>query len=182
MDEEDLSRLAREVGELLWRRGETVALAESCTGGLIAAALTTIPGSSDYVWGGAVVYSFASKVKLVGLDTPFLRDNGTVSETTTQALAFGMRDRSGATYGLAVTGWAGPDAESPEELGTVYVAYSKDPEILESRRYRFEGGRQEIRVAAAKAALEWLRDVLRETDEEGPSRHPKMQRAPGSGH
>ena len=182
MDEEDLSRLAREVGELLRRRGETVALAESCTGGLIAAALTTIPGSSDYVWGGAVVYSFASKVKLVGLDIPFLRDNGTVSETTTQALAFGMRDRSGATYGLAVTGWAGPDAEPPEELGTVYVAYSKDPEILESRPYRFEGGRQEIRVAAAKAALEWLRDVLRETDEEGPARHPKMQRAPGSGH
>ena len=164
-DEEDVSGLAREVGELLRRRCETVALAESCTGGLIAAALTTIAGSSDYVWGGAVVYSFAAKVKLVGLDSVFLRDNGTVSEPTTQALAFGIRQQSDSTFGLAVTGWAGPGADPPEELGTVYVAYSQHPEILESRRYRFEGSRREIRVAAAKAALAWLRDVLRETDE-----------------
>jgi PncC family amidohydrolase len=154
-----LADLAVEVGRLLRGRRETVALAESCTGGLIAAALTTVPGASEYLWGGAVVYTAASKQALAGLDAATLESHGTVSAATTEALAAAIRRLSGATYGLAVTGWAGPDAQPGGFVGTVFAALDDGGEIIE-RRWQLPGDRQQVRDAAATRTLALLRARL----------------------
>ncbi len=89
----DLRTLAAEVGEILVEKRETVATAESCTAGLVSATLTRVPGSSAFFWGGSVVYAAAAKVALAGLDPELLEEHGTVSATTTEALAEAIRDR-----------------------------------------------------------------------------------------
>jgi len=149
-------RIAAAVGELLRQRRESLALAESCTGGLIAAAMTTVEGSSDYLWGSAVVYSAAAKQTIVGLDQAILDEYGTVSRETTAALAAGVKEISGATHGLAVTGWAGPGGGTEADpVGTVYLAISS-PDGVDTQRLSFKGERQEVRELALMSALEWL--------------------------
>jgi PncC family amidohydrolase len=153
-------QMASRVGELLRQRRESLALAESCTGGLIAAAITTVAGSSDYLWGSAVVYSAAAKQTLLGLDKTILDEHGTVSRETTAALAAGAKRVSGATFGLAVTGWAGPGGGSDADpVGTVYVALAS-PDRSETRRFSFRGEREAIRQQALVSALELLQDKL----------------------
>lgn len=155
-------RIASTVGELLRQRQESLALAESCTGGLIAATLTTVAGSSDYLWGSAVVYSAAAKQVMLGIDDPFLDEHGTVSRETTAALAAEVKRLSGATHGLAVTGWAGPGGGSDADpVGTVYVALAS-PDGSETRRFSFAGEREEIRELALVSALGWLQDQMSE--------------------
>ena len=156
---DDLRRVAEAVGSELATRHETLATAESCTGGLIAATLTDIPGASDFLWGGGVVYSAAAKVAMVGIDADALERDGTVSATTSAALALGIRSRSGATYGLAVTGWAGP-AEGPgETVGEVHGALSHDGGIS-AGDWNFGGDRSAVRRQAATAVLGLLRRHL----------------------
>ncbi len=106
----DLRTLAAEVGEILVEKRETVATAESCTAGLVSATLTRVPGSSNFFWGGTVVYAADAKVELAGLDPELLEEHGTVSATTTEALAEAIRNRSRASFGVAVSGWGGPIA------------------------------------------------------------------------
>ena len=155
-------RAAATVGALLRQRHESLALAESCTGGLIAAALTDVAGSSDYIWGGAVVYSVAAKQTLLGLDGKSLDLHGTVSHETTAALAQGVRRISGATHGLAATGWAGPGGGTEDDpVGTVYLGLAS-ADGTETRRCSFSGGRKEVREQAVVSALEWLQDNLAE--------------------
>ena len=153
-------RIATTVGELLRQRQESLALAESCTGGLIAAAMTTVAGSSDYLWGSAVVYSAAAKQAMLGLDDAILQEHGTVSRETTAALAAEVKRISGATHGLAVTGWAGPGGGSDlDPVGTVYLALAS-PDGTETRRCSFAGGREAVREQALVSALEWLQHKL----------------------
>jgi PncC family amidohydrolase len=160
-------RLAAEVGDLLRRRRETVALAESCTGGLVSAAMTSVPGSSDYVWGGVTAYSAAAKQTMLELESSVLARHGTVSRETTEALAVAVRSISEATYGMAVTGWAGPDGGTEvDPVGTVYVALAA-ARGCETRRLCLDGHRMEIRERAVRAALEWLRDELLGEDRSG---------------
>ena len=155
----DLRRLAEKVGSILAERCETVATAESCTAGLVAATLTRSPGSSDFFWGGTVVYAAGAKVELGGLDPELLEEHGTVSATTTEALAEAIRDRSTATYGVAVTGWAGPTAGPGEAVGRIFVAVANHRGVV-SRRWDFEGDRDAVRAAAVGAVLELLRQQL----------------------
>jgi len=153
-------RIASKVGELLRQRRESLALAESCTGGLIAAAMTTVAGSSEYVWGGAVVYSAAAKQTMLGLDETILDEHGTVSRETTAALATEAKRISGATHGLAVTGWAGPGGGSDADpVGTVFLALAS-PGGNKTRRCNFAGDREAIRYQALMSALEWLQHQL----------------------
>jgi len=160
-------RIATTVGELLRQGQASLALAESCTGGLIAAAMTTVAGSSDYLWGSAVVYSAAAKQTMLGLDDAILDEHGTVSRETTAALAAEVRRISGATHGLAVTGWAGPGGGSDvDPVGTVYLALAS-ADGSETRRCSFAGDREAIREQALVSALEWLQHKLSERSRAG---------------
>lgn len=155
-------RLAEMVGGTLLRKHETVATAESCTAGLVSAALTQVPGASDFFWGGIVVYAADAKIDLAGLDPELLAQYGTVSLATTEALAAAIRDRSMATYGVAVTGWAGPLTGPGEVVGRIFGAVA-DRHAVVSRRWQFDGDRDTVRVAAVAAVLNLLRQELVES-------------------
>ncbi len=143
-------------------RGETLAVAESMPGGLLSAKLTAVPGASRVFLGGGVVYSPGAKASLADLDPHFIRTHGTVSEPVTRALAEGIRTRLGATWGLAVTGHAGPDLDpaGPTEVGDCILALA-GPHGLEVRRFSIPGSRADIQLRAAGWALDLLRRQTR---------------------
>jgi nicotinamide-nucleotide amidase len=163
---EDGSTIDEQDAQLL--AGRTVAVAESCTGGLLAARLTDRPGSSAYFLGGAVVYSNEAKVALAGVDPSLITRFGAVSEEVARALARGAIDRFGADIGVGVTGIAGPGGgsdEKPVGLVCFTVADRRGPQITLSTR--LPGGRADIRERATTVALHLLRRLLRgqtETD------------------
>jgi nicotinamide-nucleotide amidase len=146
---------------LLTRRNETLAVAESMSGGNIAARLTAIPGASTVFLGGATVYSARAKAGLAGLDPAFIAAHGTVSEPVTAALAEAIRQSLDTTWGLAVTGNAGPteDKDGPAPVGTCLVAVA-GPGGTESKAFRLPGGRTELQVRGASWALDLLRRRL----------------------
>jgi len=146
---------------LLEGRGETLAVAESMPGGQVAARLTSVPGASAAFLGGGTVYSPVAKAALAGLDPAFIQAEGTVSEPVTRALAEGIRKRLGATWGLAVTGNAGPteDPHGPAPVGTCLVAVS-GPGWTKFKAFTMFGGRIEIQARGASWALDWLRRLL----------------------
>ncbi|MBI2002316.1 MAG: competence/damage-inducible protein A [candidate division NC10 bacterium] len=156
-DEEKLEAL---IGQLLRERKATLAVAESCTGGLLASRLTDISGSSDYFERGVVAYSAAAKTEILGVPAELLRESGAVSLPVALAMAEGVRRMSGTTFGLATTGIAGPTGGTPEKpVGLVCVALAWNGGEL-AREYRFHGGRELIKYRAAQMALEMLRRHL----------------------
>ena len=144
--------LARLVG-LLKDRGETLATAESLTGGLVGGALTDVPGVSAVYRGGVVVYATDLKAKLAGVSEDLLAAVGPVHPDTAAALATGVRERLDATYGLATTGVAGPDPQAGIEAGTVYVA-AAGPSSVQVRKLQLTGDRAAVRRASVQAVLE----------------------------
>lgn len=158
---EDGVTLEQVVGEALAARGETLALAESCTGGLVAERITAVPGASAYFLGGVVSYANEAKVELLGVAESTLAAHGAVSEETAREMAAGARERFGATYGLAVTGIAGPSGGTPEKpVGTTCFALADAGDVASESRY-FGGGREWVRFRAAQHALDMLRLRLR---------------------
>ena len=155
----DVDLLAGRVHAELLDRGATVAVAESLTGGLLGAALTSTPGSSTTFRGGLVVYATELKETLAGVPGPLLDAEGPVSASVAAALAGGARDRLAATYGVGVTGVAGPDPQDGQPVGTVYVAIAGPGEGA-LRALHFGGDRAEVRAAAVAAALDLLLAVL----------------------
>ncbi len=148
------------VGRRLRERGETVATAESCTGGLMAGRFTAVPGSSAYFERGVVTYSNVAKTELLGVPAELIAAHGAVSPEVAEAMAAGVRRLAGTTYGIAITGIAGPGGGSPEKpVGTVVIALA-GPAGVEARRHRFGGDRREIRILSVEVALEWLRRTL----------------------
>lgn len=157
---EDEADLAAVVLDLCRARSSTIAVAESCTGGLLGARLTAIPGSSDVVLGGVIAYANAVKTALLGVPDAMLREHGAVSEPVARAMASGAREATGARIGLAITGVAGPAGGTEEKpVGTVWIATDVDGEI-EARRTRLIGDRGEVRQRATQAILEMLRRRL----------------------
>ena len=145
--------LAAALLDLLRGRGLHLALAESCTGGRVAARLTEIPGSSDVVLGGIVSYANQAKIDLLGVPAEVVARAGAVSAETAEAMARGAQERFGAEVAIAVTGIAGPAGGSPEKpVGTVWFAFAIG-ERLETQLGRFVGTRSEVRARAAQAAL-----------------------------
>jgi nicotinamide-nucleotide amidase len=146
--------------ELLRSRGETLALAESCTGGLIGKWLTDLPGSSSVFWGGFTVYSNAAKQRLLGVPGRLLRRHGAVSPEAARAMARQLLRKTPAAVGLVVTGIAGPDGGSAEKpVGTVWIAAGARGAGEVCRGFHFAGGRDAIRRRAAVTAMllaEWL--------------------------
>jgi nicotinamide-nucleotide amidase len=148
------------VGALLRERAMTIATAESCTGGLLASRLTDVPGSSDYVDRGVVCYSNRAKTELAGVPESVIAEHGAVSEPVALAMAEGIRVRSGANVGVAITGIAGPGGGTPQKaVGTVAVAVIVEAETR-VRTFQFVGPREMVKFQAAQAAMNMVRLLL----------------------
>ncbi len=153
-DQDDLVAM---VVALLRSRSETVAVGESCTGGWVGKLLSDIPGCSAVFRGGVVCYSNDLKTSLLGVDPAILAADGAVSQAVVKQLAEGARDRLGATWGLGVTGIAGPEGGTAEKpVGMVWIAVASATKT-EVRLLRLPGDREFIRLGAAKAVLDLLR-------------------------
>ena len=148
--------LAERLQGICLGRGLTVALAESCTGGLVASTITDVAGSSGYFLGGVVSYSNEAKTGLLDVPQAALDAHGAVSAQVAKSMAGGAQARFGSALTASVTGVAGPDGGSPEKpVGLTYVGLANDSAV-EVRRFTFVGDRAANREAAARAALEWL--------------------------
>lgn len=152
--------LQRRVGEALRARGWTVALAESCTGGLVGHRLTEVPGSSEYFLGGVVAYAYDAKERLLGVRHQTLYDHGAVSRETAIEMAHGARVAFGADVGLSVTGIAGPGGGMPDKpVGLTWIAVSTRTNDL-AEQHMASGDRTANKLSAAEAALELLLRVI----------------------
>lgn len=143
--------LSKTVGSMLRARGETVAVAESCTGGLLGATITEVSGSSDYFAGGFLAYSNAMKTSLLDVPSPLIEAHSAVSEQVAIAMAAGARAKTNASYALSVTGYADGD-----QAGLVYIGLAT-PEHTHARRLHLFGDRQRVRGLAVINCLDWLR-------------------------
>ncbi|MGH9240302.1 MAG: competence/damage-inducible protein A [Vicinamibacterales bacterium] len=148
------------VGDLLVSRGYRIALAESCTGGLLTSRLTDVPGSSRYVERAVIAYANEAKTELLDVDPAVIAAHGAVSEAVAQAMAEGVRSRAGVDVGVGVTGIAGPGGGSAEKpVGTVAIA-AVAPSAARSRMFRFHGEREHVKFQASQAALDIVRRML----------------------
>ena len=148
------------VGRMLMEQQETLAVAESCTGGLLGMRLTEVPGSSSYFIEGAVTYANDAKIRALGVSEGTLQANGAVSSETAEEMAGGMRERAGTNHAISVTGIAGPDGGSEEKpVGTVFVGYA-GPGGTRSMKFLFPGDRELVRWRSSQAALDYLRRQL----------------------
>lgn len=150
---------AQAVISLLKKRGETLATAESLTGGLVAATIVDVPGASAVFRGGLVAYATELKAALVGVPDDLLKARGPVDPDVARALARGARERCAADWGLATTGVAGPDPQDGHPVGRVYVAVS-GPGVDEVRELTLTGDRPAIRAGSVTAVLVLLEDTL----------------------
>ncbi len=158
MVDHDLAVLAERLQGLCLERGLTVATAESCTGGLVAATLTDVPGSSAYVLGGVIAYSDRAKVDLLGIRPPVIAAHGAVSIAVAREMARGARERFGVSMAVSVTGVAGPGGGSDDKpVGLTFIGLA-DAIGIEIRRFDWTGDRAWNRRASVHAAIAWLAD------------------------
>ncbi|MGE5280459.1 MAG: CinA family protein [Deltaproteobacteria bacterium] len=151
-----MSLKPRRVADLFLRRRATLAVAESCTGGLIMHALTGVPGSSRYLRGGVVAYANDLKRTLLGVSAATLRRQGAVSQETALEMAAGIKRRARSTVGLAVTGIAGPGGGTPTKpVGTVFLACAAGRHIY-FKKFAFPGNRAAVKEKTKEAALAFL--------------------------
>lgn len=158
-----LITLASELGQALAKRQQCIAVAESCTGGLVTAALTEIAGCSVWFERGFITYSNAAKIDMLGVDPATLEQFGAVSSATALAMASGVLQHSTADYAIAITGIAGPGGGSASKpVGTVYIAWAqRDLPKQQCARHLFSGDRHSIRTQAATVALQfWVQQGL----------------------
>lgn len=148
----------------LAERGETLACAESLTGGLVCAAVTDVPGASAVLRGGVVSYATEVKASVLGVDAGLLARTGAVDAEVAQQMAEGVCRMLGSDWGVATTGVAGPDPQDGAAVGTVFVAVA-GPAGTEARAHHFSGDRSAIRTAAVRAALGLLRSRLTSAEE-----------------
>jgi nicotinamide-nucleotide amidase len=148
------------VGRLLLVKHQTLALAESCTGGYISHRITRVPGSSAYYSGGAVTYSNDAKIRYLGVKPQTLQEHGAVSRETALEMSAGIRERLAASIGVSVTGIAGPSGGTAQKpVGTVWISIARN-ELNEARHFRFYGDRERVILGTSQAALNWLRTTL----------------------
>lgn len=146
--------------ESLLERAQTLSVAESCTGGLLGAAITERAGSSAYFLGGALTYSNELKKALLDVPQEVLETHGAVSAECARAMAFGVQKLTGSDWALSVTGIAGPGGATPgKPVGLVFLGLA-GPDRLEAREHRFQGDRQGVRESSVREALAWLREAL----------------------
>ena len=157
---EDTQTLCAELAGRLQARGWMLATAESCTGGLIAAACTELSGSSNWFERGFVTYSNEAKTDSLGVDAALIAQHGAVSEVVARAMAFGAVRHSQAQVGIAVTGVAGPTGGTPDKpVGTVWFGFQVDGRLT-SETHRFEGDRAAVRAATVRHALRRVLELM----------------------
>jgi len=153
-------RLEKAIGELLKKRGRTLSVAESCTGGLISDRITNVPGSSNYFEGGMVTYSNESKAKHLDIPLNYIRRHGAVSPQVAKKMAQGVRKAFGTTFGLSTTGVAGPTGGTKRSpIGRVFIGIA-DGRRTWVRKLDLRGSRREIKEKAAQKSLEFLYEML----------------------
>jgi nicotinamide-nucleotide amidase len=149
--------LEARVGALLRGRGQTLSVAESCTGGMLAERITQVPGASFYFAGGFLTYTDESKINLLGVDRELIERHTAVSDPVARAMAWGARERLGTDWAVSVTGVAGPDGGTEATpVGTVFIGVA-GAAAVDARRYQFGGDRARVRAMAAQTALDRLR-------------------------
>jgi competence/damage-inducible protein CinA-like protein len=154
---EALKSLPEVVGNLLKKASRKVAVAESCTGGLLASRITDVPGSSTYFERGVVVYSNLAKTQLLGVPAEIIEAHGAVSEPVANAMADSIRKIANVDFGISITGIAGPDGGTPEKpVGTVFIGLS-DSNQTQVEKFSFPGNRDRIKFMSTQAALNLLR-------------------------
>lgn len=152
--------------DLLAEKNQTIVTAESCTGGMVAAALTDIPGASAALYGGYVTYANAAKSRMIHVQARLIRDYGAVSNQVARAMADGARNTARADYAVSVTGIAGPDGGSEKKpVGLVYIAVSSELATVVIEHRFGDLGRNAIRKASVAAALELVLQVLTSNQE-----------------
>lgn len=151
--------------ELLIKTQRHIATAESCTSGLISAACTSLAGSSEYMNGGIVTYTNRMKEKYLGVSGEWLASHGAVNERTAREMVVGAVKLFEADYGVATTGFAGPDGGNDENpVGTVYIAAGTEF-LQQVRRFVFSGTREDVRTAATTEAIRLLYEMVEEMEE-----------------
>ena len=149
--------MADAIGKLLCDSKSTLAVAESCTGGMLAAMLTEVPGASEYFLGGVIAYSNEVKQRLLGVPRELITAHGAVSEEIARAMSEGCRESFGSDYALSITGIAGPTApDSSKPVGLVYIALGS-ADATEVHEHRMGGTRAAIRKRSAMQAMDYLR-------------------------
>ncbi|ELZ18566.1 damage inducible protein CinA [Haloterrigena salina JCM 13891] len=169
---DDIDReLPMEIADALRDREETLAVAESCTGGLIGAAITAVPGASDYFDSGLTTYAYDAKRRHLGVSREALDEHGAVSEPVAREMTRGVRDVADVTWGIATTGVAGPTGGTEENpVGTVYIGVSyagpwgSESSFASVSRYVFDGDRADVRAKTVDRALEDLLEALETRD------------------
>lgn len=157
MDEETLPQV---VGKLLLKKGESVAVAESCTGGFLSNELTNVPGASQYFERGVVAYSNRSKQEILGVKSATIKKFGTVSKECVKEMAQGIQKIGKATYGIGITGIAGPSGGTKEkQVGTVFIGIAAPKKTI-AQEYHFDRDRYEFKQLSSAAALNMLRKIL----------------------
>lgn len=156
--------VSREISPLLWKAGETLCTAESCTSGQIAAAITSVPGSSTYYKGGIVCYTNEIKTKFLGISPELLESKGAVSEEVVRAMFDGALKAMDTTYAIAITGYAGPGGGSEAPVGTIWIAVGDRNEV-NVEKLEGDEGRDMNLAKATLVALQMLLDILKK-------RHP----------
>jgi PncC family amidohydrolase len=152
-------------GELLRRLGLRLAVAESCTGGLISHRLTNVPGSSDYFLAGVTAYAYEAKERLLGVSRSTLEKYGAVSREVAIEMARGVRINLAADIGISVTGIAGPGGGTPEKpVGLTWIGFSSS-DVEESYRFIWQGDRLQVKEQSAEAALRILVDYLQKVND-----------------
>jgi len=160
----DGRKLEQVVGDLLCARKWKIAVAESCTGGLISSRLTDVPGSSDYFEMGVVAYGNDTKIKRLAVPKFMLNEHGAVSESVAAAMASGVRSNAGTELGIGVTGIAGPAGGTQEKPVGMVVFAVETPDRQEVRTMRFYGGRELVNYQASQFALDMVRRILEDRD------------------
>ncbi|MFH1248050.1 MAG: CinA family protein [Candidatus Omnitrophota bacterium] len=155
-----MQHIARQINKLLIKKNKTVAVAESCTGGLISYLLTSISGSSTFFLLGLVTYSNAAKTKLLNIPSSIILKNGAVSKVVANLMAQRIQKISGSDIGIGISGIAGPSGGTPQKpVGTIYISIVGKKKAI-NRRFIFKGNRRQIRKLAAIKALQILMTVL----------------------
>lgn len=162
MDKTLILRAVSEVGELLGLEGDTLATAESCTGGLLSSTLTDVSGSSQWFRGGVVAYANEVKRDLLGVPGEVLDAHGAVSEEVVKVMAQGVQKAVGASVSVAVSGVAGPTGGTPDKpVGTVWMAWCINGTVVRTKLNQFEGSRDEVKEQTVMHAVNGLMGILR---------------------
>ncbi len=157
---EPTDQLAGRVIAALVSSGETLATAESLTGGLIGATLTEVPGASAAYLGGVISYATELKHHILHVDEQVLREDGAVSQPAVEAMALGVQALTGASWAVAVSGVAGPARQEDHAPGTVWIALADPSHVANSRQAHFDGDRGDVRLATVAAALSWIESAV----------------------